>query len=78
VRNADPELLAIFLEEAEEVLASIATELQKCRIDATDREPLTGLQRGFHTLKGSGRMVKLEKMSEVAWNLGASSESLAN
>ncbi|MDO8895121.1 Hpt domain-containing protein [Nitrosomonas sp.] len=67
--NADPELLAIFLEEAEEVLASIATELQKCRIDATDRESLTGLQRGFHTLKGSGRMVKLEKMSEVAWRL---------
>ncbi|MBK6957227.1 MAG: Hpt domain-containing protein [Nitrosomonas sp.] len=67
--NADPELLAIFLEEAEEVLASIATELQKCRIDATDREPLTALQRGFHTLKGSGRMVKLEKMSEVAWRL---------
>ena len=67
--NADPELLAIFLEEAEEVLASIATELQKCRIDATNREPLTALQRGFHTLKGSGRMVKLEKMSEVAWRL---------
>ncbi|MDO9311481.1 MAG: Hpt domain-containing protein, partial [Nitrosomonas sp.] len=67
--GVDPELLAIFLEEADEVLASIATELQKCRIDATDRESLTALQRGFHTLKGSGRMVKLEKMSEVAWRL---------
>ncbi len=67
--NVDPELLAIFLEEANEVLASIATELQKCRIDATDRESLTALQRGFHTLKGSGRMVNLDKMSEVAWRL---------
>ena len=67
--GVDPELLAIFLEEAEEVLASIATELQKCRINVTDRESLTALQRGFHTLKGSGRMVKLEKMSEVAWRL---------
>ncbi len=67
--NADPELLAIFLEEADEVLASIASELQKCRIDPTDSESLTGLQRGFHTLKGSGRMVKLEKISEVAWRL---------
>lgn len=67
--GVDPELLAIFLEEAEEVLANIATELQKCRINVTDRESLTALQRGFHTLKGSGRMVKLEKMSEVAWRL---------
>ncbi|WP_292993463.1 Hpt domain-containing protein [Nitrosomonas sp.] len=67
--SVDLELLAIFLEEADEVLASIASELQKCRIDAADRESLTALQRGFHTLKGSGRMVKLEKMSEVAWRL---------
>ncbi|AEJ02975.1 CheA signal transduction histidine kinase [Nitrosomonas sp. Is79A3] len=67
--NADSELLAIFLEEADEVLANIAAELQKCRIDAADHESLTGLQRGFHTIKGSGRMVKLEKMSEVAWRL---------
>ena len=67
--SVDPELLAIFLEEADEVLASIASELQKCRIDAADSESLAALQRGFHTLKGSGRMVKLEEMSEVAWRL---------
>ncbi len=67
--SVDLELLAIFLEEADEVLASIASELQRCQIDTTDREPLAALQRGFHTLKGSGRMVKLEKMSEVAWRL---------
>jgi len=67
--SVDPELLDIFLEEADEVLASIASELQKCRIDPTDSESLTGLLRGFHTLKGSGRMVRLVEMSEVAWQL---------
>jgi chemosensory pili system protein ChpA (sensor histidine kinase/response regulator) len=65
----DPELLDIFLEEADIVLASIAEDLQKCRIDTADREPLASLRRGFHTLKGSGRMVGLEEMSEVAWNV---------
>ncbi len=62
----DPELLDIFLEESNEVLVSIAKDLHSCRIDSTDRESLAGLRRGFHTLKGSGRMVKLEEMSEVA------------
>ncbi len=67
--GADPELLEIFLEEADIVLASIADDLHKCRTDATDRELLASLRRAFHTLKGSGRMVGLEEMSEVAWNL---------
>jgi len=67
--GVDPELLEIFLEEADIVLASIADDIQKCRMDAADRESLTSLRRGFHTLKGSGRMVGLEEMSEVAWNL---------
>ena len=67
--GADPELLEIFLEEADIVLASIADDLHKCRMDAADREPLASLRRGFHTLKGSGRMVGLDEMSDVAWNV---------
>ncbi|MDE2389129.1 MAG: Hpt domain-containing protein, partial [Betaproteobacteria bacterium] len=67
--GTDPELLEIFLEESDIVLASIVDDLHKCRADATDREPLASLRRAFHTLKGSGHMVGLEEMSEVAWNL---------
>lgn len=67
--GVDPELLEIFLEEADIVLASIADDLHKCRIDDADREPLASLRRGFHTLKGSGRMVGLDDMSEVAWSV---------
>jgi chemosensory pili system protein ChpA (sensor histidine kinase/response regulator) len=66
---ADPELLGIFLEEADEVLAGITRDLQQCRVDPADRESLTSLRRGFHTLKGSGRMVGLEEMSEAAWSV---------
>ncbi|MDP2155509.1 MAG: Hpt domain-containing protein, partial [Sulfuricella sp.] len=32
-----------------------------------DREALTTIRRGFHTLKGSGRMVGLTDLGEVAW-----------
>src|SRR6185503_12831934 len=32
-----------------------------------DREGLTTIRRGFHTLKGSGRMVGLNDLGEMAW-----------
>lgn len=65
----DPELLAIFLEEAKEVLASIAEHLAVVRADNTNQDALTTIRRNFHTLKGSGRMVKLDALSEVAWRV---------
>lgn len=65
----DAELLDVYLEEAEAVLADMAATIRRCRADAADRESLSDLRRGFHTLKGSGRMVKLDDMSEAAWYL---------
>jgi len=65
----DPELLAIFLDESTDVLASIATHLEACYGDHTDLAALTAIRRDFHTLKGSGRMVKLEVLSEMAWRI---------
>ncbi len=66
--TSDPELLGIFLDEAETVLAGIVTDLQSYQQSASS-EALTNLRRAFHTLKGSGRMVQLNAMSEVAWKL---------
>ncbi len=63
----DRELLEIFLEEATEVAATIAQHLATCRDAPHDRESLTTIRRGFHTLKGSGRMVGLTDLGEVAW-----------
>jgi chemosensory pili system protein ChpA (sensor histidine kinase/response regulator) len=63
----DAELLAIFIEEAYEVLGTIAKNLQLLRDQPYNVEVLTTLRRSFHTLKGSGRMVGLKSLGEVAW-----------
>jgi len=65
--EVDRELLEIFLEEAGEVIGTIASHLQACRESPHDREALTTIRRGFHTLKGSGRMVGLADLGEMAW-----------
>ncbi|QTQ35953.1 Type IV pilus hybrid sensor kinase/response regulator [Aromatoleum petrolei] len=65
----DAELLAIFIEEAHEVLASIAEQLELSRTAPGNVEHLTSIRRGFHTLKGSGRMVGLRDLGEAAWEL---------
>lgn len=65
----DSELLDIYLTEAEEVLVTIAQNLQALRINATDHEALTDVRRGFHTLKGSGRTVGLHALGEAAWSV---------
>lgn len=66
---ADPELLAIFIDESGEVLAEMADQLKICSTDLSDMNALAEIRRGFHTLKGSGRMVQLDAMSEVAWRV---------
>jgi len=63
----DKELLEIFLEEAGEVVGTVEANLQACRETPHDREALTTIRRGFHTLKGSGRMVGLTDLGEMAW-----------
>ncbi len=63
----DAELLEIFLEEAREVVGTINENLEVLRSQPQDREAMTVIRRGFHTLKGSGRMVGLNDLGEVAW-----------
>ncbi len=67
--ETEPELLSIFLQEADEILANITNSLQNCRNNPRNIESITALRREFHTLKGSGRMVELHDMSEVAWSM---------
>ncbi len=64
--QAAPELVSVFLEEAREVLRNIETALDTLRDDPSDPEALVVLQRGFHTLKGSSRMVHLDDLGHVA------------
>ncbi|HEX5126049.1 MAG TPA: Hpt domain-containing protein, partial [Rhodocyclaceae bacterium] len=62
----DAELLGIFLEEAKEVLDTIAEFRNKAAATPNDHDALTTVRRGFHTLKGSSRMVGLNDFSEPA------------
>ena len=65
----EDELLDIFLEEAKEVLATMGEAAEACEENPGDLESLTVVRRAFHTLKGSGRMVGLHDLGEVAWQL---------
>ena len=63
----DAELLSVYLEEAGEVLATIGESLEQAREVPQNMEVLRTIRRGFHTLKGSGRMVGLTRLGEAAW-----------
>jgi chemosensory pili system protein ChpA (sensor histidine kinase/response regulator) len=63
----DAELLDIYLTEAGEVLDSVAANAATLKAQPDDREALTTVRRGFHTLKGSGRMVGLTELGEIAF-----------
>jgi chemosensory pili system protein ChpA (sensor histidine kinase/response regulator) len=67
VSEEDNELLEVFLEEAQEVLEILRANLEISQLHPDSTEPITVMRRGFHTLKGSGRMVGLNDLGEVAW-----------
>jgi chemosensory pili system protein ChpA (sensor histidine kinase/response regulator) len=69
IPTADDELLDVFLEEAGEVLQALTQALSQCRAEPANREALTIVRRGFHTLKGSGRMVGLTELGDAAWEI---------
>src|SRR5688572_18786149 len=67
--GVDQELLDIFLEEAAEVVQNMEAAVPKCAANPQDAESLAVIRRGFHTLKGSGRMVGLMDLGEIAWEI---------
>ncbi len=67
ISEVDEEILEIFVEEVEEVLGEIVTNLNAWKKNQADSESLVGLRRGFHTLKGSGRMVGATVIGEFGW-----------
>jgi chemosensory pili system protein ChpA (sensor histidine kinase/response regulator) len=65
--GVEPELLEIFLEEANEVLVTMGEANAACQGNPDDLDSLTVIRRAFHTLKGSGRMVGLVDLGETSW-----------
>ncbi|WP_367105546.1 Hpt domain-containing protein [uncultured Psychrobacter sp.] len=68
-QDSDPDIKEIFIEEAEEVLADILPKYEQWRALPTDLSALKEIRRGFHTLKGSGRMVGAYHTAELAWSI---------
>jgi chemosensory pili system protein ChpA (sensor histidine kinase/response regulator) len=65
----DAEVLAIFIEEAHEILKSIIDHLKLLHASPGDHDHLIVIRRGFHTLKGSGRMAGLTHLGDAAWGV---------
>lgn len=65
----DEELVDVFLEEAGELLKNIDNHMKVWVNHPGDEKALTEIRRSFHTLKGSGRMVKALDLSEIAWKV---------
>ncbi|KQY49658.1 Hpt domain-containing protein [Lysobacter sp. Root494] len=68
----DPELVDIFVEEGADLLDHSDGLLAELRAAPDSREPLIGLQRDLHTLKGGARMAGIMAVGE----LGHTMESL--
>ena len=65
----DQELQEVFVEEAEEVLETLNEFYPQWRADQDNKNALTEVRRAFHTLKGSGRMVRALVAGELAWSI---------
>lgn len=65
----DDEIIEIFLEEAEEVCETIDEFWPQYKSNQDDSEAFTTVRRAFHTLKGSGRMVRANVIGELAWSI---------
>ncbi|SEM80918.1 chemosensory pili system protein ChpA (sensor histidine kinase/response regulator) [Pseudomonas sp. ok272] len=65
----DDELREVFLEETDEVLQVLREQLPLWVANPADLTALGELRRAFHTLKGSGRMVRALVLGELAWAL---------
>ena len=67
VEPVDEEIREIFIEDARDVLSMMAKYYAIWRTDHENKEAFGELRRGFHTLKGSGRMVNAGEIAEFSW-----------
>lgn len=67
--ESDADIQEIYIEEANEVLEEIIPLYTVWQADTSDMATLKDFRRGFHTLKGSGRMVGANQLGELAWSI---------
>jgi len=73
----DPELVEIFLEEADEILESAGSSLEQWIGEQDNLIELQSLQRDLHTLKGGARMAEVSELGDLGHELETLYEGLA-
>ncbi|MDX1694120.1 MAG: Hpt domain-containing protein [Ketobacteraceae bacterium] len=68
-QDYDPELVEIFLEEANDIVDSISNLLQDWIEDPANISKVAELQRDLHTLKGGARMSEMREVGDLAHEL---------
>ncbi len=66
--SIDPAMLEIFLDEFDSVHDMLRERLPQWLQDRDNNKLVTEIRRGFHTLKGSGRMVGATEVGDFAWS----------
>ncbi|MBH2000987.1 MAG: Hpt domain-containing protein [Moraxellaceae bacterium] len=77
-RDFDPDLLDIFLEEADELLVGIDADLNTWAADQQNINALKNLMRYLHTLKGGSNMIQARHIGLIAHELETIYEKLIN
>jgi chemosensory pili system protein ChpA (sensor histidine kinase/response regulator) len=67
--SVDEEIVEIFVEEIGEVMSHLDEYFPQWVANQQDESALKEFRRGFHTLKGSGRMVGAKYVGELAWSI---------
>ena len=73
--DVDQELIALFIDEAQEILPEIGSELRAWRANPKAKAHADALQRSLHTLKGSARMAGQKALGDIAHNFEEQVES---
>jgi chemosensory pili system protein ChpA (sensor histidine kinase/response regulator) len=73
----DPEILALFCEEAAEILEEAQGAMAQWRAQPGAGDPLRALQRHLHTVKGGARLAGLRNIGDLSHQLESLFESLA-
>jgi len=69
IPDATDEFMAIFLEEAEEIIENTQSLLERWQVAPKNMQLIKELQRELHTLKGGARMVGIVPMGNLSHHL---------
>lgn len=62
----DDELIEIFLDEAQDILAGLPAAIEQIQLPDPSEQALQQLERDFHTLKGGARMATIAPVGDLA------------